>query len=146
MPSNKKPRLKMLEPRLKLAVNPNALKVARKPRASRTGRDADPRRILPLNGAAWQRLRASVLAEQPLCVHCALIGRTSIADDVDHKDGNPGNNERENLQGLCHSCHSRKTAADHGKAVSMGCDVHGMPLDPRHPWNQEAKDYQIFVL
>lgn len=146
MPSNKKPRLKTLPPRLSLAVNPNALQVARKPRASRTGRDADPRRLLSLTSSAWRKLRASVLAEQPLCVDCAARGLTVEATDVDHKDGNPGNNERENLQGLCHSCHSRKTAADHGKAVSMGCDVHGMPLDPRHPWNQEAKDYQIFVL
>ncbi|WP_207383293.1 HNH endonuclease [Comamonas thiooxydans] len=140
MPKSK--RLTMLKPRLQVAVNPNALKVARKPRASRTGRDADPRRALPLTSTAWRKLRASVLAEQPLCVDCAVIGRTSIAEDVDHKDGNPGNNERENLQGLCHPCHSRKTAADHGKTVRMGSDVHGMPLDPRHPWNQEITSNQ----
>ena len=76
MPSNKKPRLKMLEPRLK--VGPTAmemrLKPSRKPRPSNTGRDADPRRVLPLNGAAWQKLRADVLAEQPLCVDCASRG------------------------------------------------------------------------
>lgn len=135
MPKSK--RLTMLKPRLQVAVNPHALKVARKPRASRTGRDADPRRTLPLTSAAWRKLRAVVLNDQPLCVDCAARGLTVEATDVDHKDGNPGNNERENLQGLCHPCHSRKTASDHGKTVQMGCDVHGMPTDPRHPWNQE---------
>lgn len=137
MPSNKKPRLKMAKPRLK--VGPTAmemrLKPSRKPRPSNTGRDADPRRVLPLNGAAWQKLRADVLAEQPLCVDCASRGLTVAATDVDHKDGNPGNNDRENLQPLCHPCHSRKTAADHGKRVAMGCDAQGQPLDPDHPWN-----------
>lgn len=105
--------------------------------SSRTGRDADPRRVLPLNRAAWQKLRADVLAEEPLCRDCLKQGRIEPSTDCDHIDGNPGNNERSNLAGRCHSCHSRKTAADHGKRVAMGCDVHGMPLDPKHPWNLE---------
>ncbi len=104
--------------------------------AKRTGRDADPRRTIPLNSAAWQRLRASVLAGEPLCRHCTAEGRTVVATDVDHRDGNPGNNDLLNLQPLCHEHHSRKTAQDHGKRVNHGCDEHGMPLDPDHPWNR----------
>ena len=42
----------------------------------------------------------------------------------------------DNLQPLCASCHSVKTARDNGKNVSMGCDINGMPLDPTHPWNR----------
>lgn len=42
-----------------------------------------------------------------------------------------------NLVGLCHECHSRKTARDHGKRVAYGCDAQGMPTDPAHPWNRE---------
>jgi len=57
---------------------------------------------------------------------------------VDHRDGDPGNNEMTNLQPLCHSCHSIKTARDHGKRVYQGCGVDGMPLDPSHPWNQKS--------
>ena len=101
--------------------------------AKATGRDADPTRTLPLNGAAWQRMRASVLAGEPLCRHCAARGLTVPATDVDHMNG-ADDNRLESLQPLCHECHSRKTAADNGKRVYQGCDTDGMPLDPSHPW------------
>ena len=126
---NPRPKLTMAKSRI--AMVPERIKMAK-----RTGRDADTRRTLPLNGAAWQRLRASVLAGEPLCRHCTARGLTVVATDLDHRD-NPGNNDAINLQPLCHECHSRKTASDHGKRVSMGCDVSGMPLDPGHAWNQK---------
>ena len=113
--------------------------------AKASGRDADPRRTLKLQGSAWQRLRASVLAGEPCCRQCIREGRTTVATDVDHADGNPGNNEYDpatgagNLTPLCHSCHSRKTASDHGKAVRWGCDEHGMPLDPCHHWHDAIR-------
>ena len=128
-------KLKMLQPRLKTL--PDRIPTARRPRAASkaSGRDADPRRTLALNTAAWQRLRASVLAEQPLCA-CGCMG---IATDVDHINGDPSDNSRENLQGLTHECHSRKTARDHGRRVNGGCDATGQPSDPAHPWNQSPK-------
>ena len=131
-------KLKMLQPRLKTldVAKAMGIKMVKTPRAKATGRDADPRRTLPLNSAAWQRLRAFVLAGEPLCRMCTAAGMTVIATDVDHRDGDPGNNDATNLQPLCHSCHSRKTAGDHGKRVSMGCDGDGIPLDPAHPWRQ----------
>lgn len=94
--------------------------------SNRTGRDADPRRAIPLNTARWQRLRAQVQAEEPLCRHCLSRGLTVPSTDCDHISGDPSDNSRENLQMLCHECHSRKTAADHGKRVSTGCDVDGL--------------------
>ena len=101
-----------------------------------TGRNADPRRTIPLNTSRWQKLRALVLAERPLCAHCMVLGRVVPATDVDHADGNPANNERSNLQSLCHECHSTKTMRErHGSTTAHGCDVNGMPLDPAHPWN-----------
>lgn len=105
--------------------------------AKQSGRDADPRRTLKLNGAAWQALRKSVLVREPLCRECTRIGLTVLATDVDHRDGNPGNNAAVNMNPLCHSHHSQKTARDHGKHVSYGCDLNGWPLDPAHPWNSE---------
>lgn len=94
-------------------------------------------RTLALNGKAWLTLRAVVLREQPLCDICMREDdRPVMATDVHHIDGNPANNTRENLQPLCHSCHSTLTMAElHGRSISAkGCDVDGLPLDSRHPW------------
>ncbi len=102
--------------------------------SKRTGRDADPRRTIPLNTARWQRLRRLVLADSPLCAHCYQRGLIVPATDVDHVSGDPSDNSQSALQSLCHTCHSRKTAADHGKRVAQGCDIDGIPLDPAHPW------------
>ncbi|HMM52192.1 MAG TPA: HNH endonuclease signature motif containing protein [Burkholderiaceae bacterium] len=124
---------------------PNAIKTHRPTlhlpkRAKPTGRDADPRRTIALNTAKWQRLRALVLAERPLCAHCFELGRVTIATDVDHADGNPANNLRSNLQSLCHSCHSTKTMRERsGSAAVFGCDVNGTPLDPKHAWNKNRQ-------
>ena len=60
-------------------------------------------------GARWRRLRLLVLHRAPLCREC---GRA--ATDVDHilprRMG--GTDDMANLQPLCHSCHSRKTARE----------------------------------
>jgi 5-methylcytosine-specific restriction protein A len=95
-------------------------------------------RTLSLKSAAWRRLRAQVLAEQPLCPLCAARGWTVPAVDVDHIDNDGDNNARTNLVGLCHSCHALKTAQDMGKKVNWGCDLNGWPLDPGHPWHEKS--------
>ena len=105
--------------------------------AKRTGRDADKTRTLKLNGSAWQKLRASVLAGEPLCRHCAARGLVVPATDVDHMNG-ADDNRLESLQPLCHECHSRKTARENGKNVTFGCDTSGTPIDPSHYWNRAA--------
>lgn len=93
-------------------------------------------RTLALDGAAWRKLRAVVLAEQPLCPECRDQGLIVPATEVDHADNDPSNNSRENLVGLCKPHHSQKTAREmHGHAARPhGCDVDGIPLDPDHPW------------
>ena len=35
-----------------------------------------------------------------------------MANEVDHIDGNPWNNEPGNLRSLCKQCHSRRTATE----------------------------------
>ena len=95
-------------------------------------------RTLALNGKAWRVLREHVLASEPCCRHCTARGLTVPATDVDHWDNDPRNNDLLNLVPLCHACHSRKTAKDMGRAVCMGCDVAGLPLDPCHPWNNAS--------
>lgn len=61
--------------------------------------------------ARWRRVRRMVLAEEPLCRRCAAAGRVMPATDVHHIDGDVRNLSRENLEPLCHECHSRETAA-----------------------------------
>lgn len=57
--------------------------------------------------ARWRDLRARVLREQPTCAMCS-----APATDADHiiavADG--GTDARENLRGLCNSCHKKHTA------------------------------------
>ena len=90
--------------------------------------------------ARWRRLRAYVLAEHPLCRMCEAQGKLTPANEVDHinpisKGGDAW--DIDNLQSLCISCHSRKTAVDTGKRETMtGCGVDGVPLDNKHHWNQ----------
>lgn len=61
----------------------------------------------------WQKKRRAFLREHPLCVACERAGLTVAATDVDHikpkRDG--GTDDPENLQALCHACHSKKTAS-----------------------------------
>ena len=100
-------------------------------------RQLETGRTLALDGAAWRRLRAAVLADEPLCRECLRLWKTEPATEVDHADNDPSNNDRNNLVPMCKPCHSKKTQADKGNRVSMGHDKDGMPLDPNHPWNRE---------
>lgn len=127
-----KPRLKMLQPRIK-ELPPRLQPMPRQRSKTLSERRAETGRTLALNGAAWRRLRASVLSEQPLCKHCMARGYVVTASEVDHADGDPSNNERGNLQSLCKPCHSSKTMGGR----NSGCDAQGMPIDPAHPWNNE---------
>jgi 5-methylcytosine-specific restriction enzyme A len=61
-------------------------------------------------GDGWTAARARVLAEEPTCRTCG-----APSAQVDHitpiRDGGPPL-ARDNLQALCHPCHSRKTARE----------------------------------
>ena len=64
----------------------------------------------------WQKIRLMHLRANPLCVMCLAEGRTTLATDVDHivprRQG--GTDAPSNLQSLCHSHHSQKTAGEGG--------------------------------
>lgn len=78
------------------------------------------------DSAAWHRLylrpewaddlRPHQLLREPYCQECAKHGLRTRATDVDHIRPHKGDwdlfTDRNNLQSLCHSCHSRKTMAE----------------------------------
>lgn len=61
----------------------------------------------------WRATRAGFLEEYPFC---AEAGCMSLAEDVDHIDGEgplgPRGHDWSNLRGLCKAHHSRRTARD----------------------------------
>jgi len=96
--------------------------------------------------AAWLRLRAQVLREEPTCRTPGCGQRSTHADHVRPIDDGGAALDRANLQGLCQSCHSRKTASfdgGHGNprragAVrAKGCLPDGTPRDPGHHWRRD---------
>ena len=64
----------------------------------------------------WGKLRADQLLREPWCRECAAKGYRQRAEDVDHIRPHRGDwetfSDPGNLQSLCHSCHSRKTAEE----------------------------------
>ena len=64
----------------------------------------------------WVKLRDQVRREEPLCRTCLAQGLTVGTEEIDHIIPHRGNQKllysRSNLQGLCKSCHSRKTATE----------------------------------
>lgn len=91
----------------------------------RGGRCANHTRRLPDDRpTAWRRgygrqhraNRAYVLRRDPLCVRCLALGRAEPSTDADHVVplARGGADDPSNMQGLCHSCHSRKTAREDG--------------------------------
>lgn len=64
----------------------------------------------------WQKLRLTVLAEEPLCRDCSAAGLVVEAVHVDHLIAlsKGGTDDRENLVPLCASCHSKKTVREDG--------------------------------
>lgn len=74
-------------------------------------------------GADWRRLRAVVLAAEPLCRICAGAGRVTAATVVDHitPKAQGGPDTPANLQPLCAPCHDTKTATErHGYRRESG--------------------------
>lgn len=85
-------------------------------------RDRQSRQLYPTPAEqgydlAWQKKRAAFLKHYPYCVECG-----APATDVDHviPKRNGGPDDDDNLQPLCHACHSRKTAREVGFGGRVG--------------------------
>lgn len=70
-------------------------------------------------GSRWQKASKLFLLKHPLCAECLKRGMTTPAKEVDHIVPHKGDMklfwDRRNWQGLCHQCHSRKTAKEDGR-------------------------------
>jgi 5-methylcytosine-specific restriction protein A len=60
--------------------------------------------------AQWKLLRNIVLGEQPVCVDCQKAPSTEVDHKVPHRGSYSLFWDRQNLQGMCGTCHRRKTA------------------------------------
>jgi 5-methylcytosine-specific restriction protein A len=73
-------------------------------------------------GHRWRQIRLDHLRHNPLCVECLRDGRSIAATDVDHvvARARGGTDAPTNLQSLCHTHHSSKTAREDGRFGPRG--------------------------
>jgi 5-methylcytosine-specific restriction enzyme A len=87
----------------------------------------------------WRRRRRHQLLTHPLCAMClqrGLVVAATVADHVEHHQGNANLFWFGKLQSLCSPCHdSRKRAVDIRGYDAAAIDADGWPLDPNHPAN-----------
>jgi len=65
-------------------------------------------------GADWRKLRAHVLARDPVCTICQI----NVATKVDHVMAKHlgGTDDETNLRGVCTDCHRNKSSSEGGRA------------------------------
>jgi len=61
----------------------------------------------------WQKIRAVIIARDPVCKACNRKPTTDVDHITPRRRG--GTDAESNLQGLCHTCHSSKTATEDGR-------------------------------
>jgi len=101
-------------------------------------------------GAAWDRLRISILERDQYvcrCVTCTAKGRIRPATEVDHvtPKSQGGTDDPGNLCAINRDCHLAKSQREAlaGRGIteqrpSKACDADGVPLDPAHHWAIKA--------
>lgn len=65
-------------------------------------------------GRAWCKIRNRYIQAHPWCVECLKHEKMTVASEVDHilPLSCGGTHDEANLQSLCKSCHSRKSAKE----------------------------------
>lgn len=99
----------------------------RRPNASRRGYGRD-----------WRKVRALVLADEPLCRMCKEQDRVTAATVVDHivrvRVRPDLRLDMENLQPLCKPCHDSAAQSRDRRGYLKGVGSDGYPIDPNHPF------------
>jgi len=85
----------------------------RHPECQRSGWAVRPARPAPPGdyGGGWTALSLRVRLEEPICQACGLRA-TEVADHIIPIQDGGARLDRSNLQGLCSSCHRRKSRLD----------------------------------
>ncbi|MGI9043502.1 MAG: HNH endonuclease [Gemmatimonadaceae bacterium] len=65
------------------------------------------------SSAYWQKVRAQVRREQPICQRCWKQNRLTPSQSVHHLDNDFRNNESSNLEALCNACHFSISGVEH---------------------------------
>jgi 5-methylcytosine-specific restriction endonuclease McrA len=87
--------------------------------------------------SGWEKTRAMVLANEPLCRPCMMAcGKASVATEVDHIKARAfgGSNDMDNLMPICTDCHSIKSGMEAAKArgvtyrAKLAFGVDGWPI------------------
>jgi hypothetical protein len=84
----------------------------------------------------WRRKAKHQLRVEPLCRYCKELGRVRPAQVADHVVPVHGDWHRfwlGELQSLCKQCHDKVKRIEEEQGYRPGCDVHGFPLDEKHP-------------
>ena len=102
-------------------------------------------------GAAWDRLRLTILERDKYvcrCAECVQSGVVKAANEVDHIVPKylGGTDDPKNLQAINRDCHRRKTNSEALAAQGIterkpdaACARSGLPTDPAHPWNMQGR-------
>jgi len=93
-----------------------------------------------LYNAKWNRMSAAFRVENPLCVYCLQVGKTTPSQVTDHIIPHEGDVElfwdQSNWQALCKACHDSVKAKEEARGYAVGCGVDGLPVDKNHFWNK----------
>lgn len=86
---------------------------------------------LRLRGRKALARRERWLRAHPLCVSCEARGALAEATELDHITplSRGGAEDDSNLQGLCHTCHEAKSAAEMGRAIRQTIGIDGFPVN-----------------
>jgi 5-methylcytosine-specific restriction endonuclease McrA len=86
--------------------------------------------------AAWRKLRAAIIARDPIC-RTPGCGQPSTHADHIKPRRQGGSDDPSNLRGLCSCCNARVTRQGNRKPLrAPGCNASGTPNDPRHWWRR----------
>lgn len=83
------------------------------------------------NSAAFQRLRLSILDDEPICRYCIGRGHVTPATIADHilALALGGSNDRANLAPACHDCNDAK-GRDETRYLKRGYALASVQFDP----------------